>query len=136
VLKINLNGGKRYTFATHVNDVLLPREEAEAMEAFRVVIEPGRQTPAHTHDDAEQVYYVISGSGRGVFNFPDGGREEVHMLPQDIVHVPRNAEHQVFCTSEDEPLVYLCVDGFPLGKPADEQTWEQHYQAVVKSLSE
>ena len=78
---------------------------------------------------------MISGSGKAVFNFPDGRREEISMLPQDMVHVPRNTEHQVFSAAEDEPLVYLCVDGFPLGKPADEATWEQHYQAVRKSLS-
>ena len=51
--KINLDQGKRYTFATHVNDILLPREEAEAMEAFRVVIDPGKHTPRRVHSDAE-----------------------------------------------------------------------------------
>lgn len=132
MLKINFKHGKRYTFATHINDMLLPREKAEVMEAFSVIIEPGKFTHSHVHTDTEQLYYVISGKGRGVFTGPGGGHEEVEMLPGDVLHVPRNTEHQIFCTGKAEPLVYLCVDGFPLGKPADEPTWDDHYRTVIR----
>ncbi|MHB9109869.1 MAG: cupin domain-containing protein [Armatimonadota bacterium] len=128
--KIHITDGKRYTFATHINDMLLPREEAEVMEAFRVVIEPGKYTHQHAHADTEQLYYVISGAGRADLVHPDGARKAFALLPGDVVHVPRGAEHQIFCAG-DEDLVYLCVDGFPLGKPADEPTWDDHYAAVI-----
>jgi len=128
--KIHITDGKRYAFATHINDMLLPREEAEVMEAFRVVIEPGKYTHQHAHADTEQLYYVISGQGRADFVHPDGARGTFGMLPGDVVHVPRGAVHQIFCAGAED-LVYLCVDGFPLGKPAVEPTWDDHYAAVI-----
>ena len=130
-MKTNISQGKRYTFKTHINEVLLPREKAESIEAFRVVIEPGKSTHLHFHDDTEQLYYIISGQGRAVFIHPGGKREEFEMLPQDLVHVPRNTQHQIFCTDK-VPLVYLCVDGFPQGRPTSEPTWDDHYQAVMR----
>jgi mannose-6-phosphate isomerase-like protein (cupin superfamily) len=128
--KIKVTAGKRYVFATHINEMLLPREQAESIEAFHVIIEPGKMTHSHAHSDTEQLYYVISGKGRAVFTTA-GKKEEVELLPQDVVHVPRNTEHQIFCVG-GEPLTYLCVDGFPLGKPKDEPTWDSHYQAVIE----
>lgn len=130
--KINVKQGKRYTLKTHINEVLLPREEAEIMEAFYVIIEPGKFTHAHIHSDTEQLYYVISGAGKAVFTFPNGTIQEFEILPQDVVHVPPNTRHQIFCAGEDEPLTYLCVDGFPEGKPKDEPTWNDHYKAVIE----
>ncbi|MCL5104317.1 MAG: cupin domain-containing protein [Armatimonadetes bacterium] len=129
--KINVRQGKRYAFNTHINEILLPREEAESMEAFYVIIEPGNYTHCHSHSDTEQLYYVISGSGKAVI-VSSNGTAEFEMVPEDVVHVPRNTEHQIFCTSAAEPLTYLCVDGFPTGRPADEPTWEDHYKAVVE----
>ncbi len=130
MLKININQGKRYVFKTHVNEILLPREKAESIEAFNVIIEPGQYTHMHVHEDTEQLYHVTSGRGRGVFEHANGQREEFEMVPGDVIHVPRNTRHQIFCAGS-ERLTYLCVDGFPLGKPASEPTWDHHYQAVV-----
>lgn len=131
MLKINVKQGKRYNFATHINEILLPREQAEVIEAFYVIIEPGKFTHSHIHEDTEQLYYVISGKGRAVFSMPDGAAEEFEMRPEDVVHVPRGTRHQIFCEG-DEPLAYLCVDGFPTGKPQEEPAWEDHYRAVIK----
>ena len=136
MLKINVQQGKRYTLKTHVNEMLLPREEAEAIEAFQVIIEPGNYTHPHAHGDTEQLYYVIAGRGRAVFSHPDGRQEEFPMQPEDVIYVPRNTEHQIFCEDKKEPLRYLCIDGFPLGKPAEEPTWDDHYRAVVELQSE
>lgn len=130
MLKTKFDEGKRYRFATHINDILLPREEAEVIEAFKVVIEPGQYTHRHVHPEAEQLYYVRSGRGRAVYTLADGETREFELEPEDVVHVPRHTYHQIFCTSEDEPLVYLCIDGFPEGIPADEPTWDSHAQAI------
>ena len=128
---ININDGKRYHFATHINDMLLPREKAESIEAFYVIIEAGKYTHSHVHSDTEQLYYVISGAGKALFTSPNGHIDEFEMHPEDVVHVPRNTRHQIFCTG-NEPLTYLCVDSFPLGKPKHEPTWDDHYRAVIK----
>jgi len=131
MLKINVRGGKRYTFAAHINDMLLPREKAESIEAFLVIIKPGEYTHPHFHADNEQLYYVILGRGKGIFTEKDGTRREVELLPEDVIFVPRFTEHQIFCTSKDEPLNYLCVDGFPESKPKGEPTWDDHYREVL-----
>ena len=136
MLKRRIDAGKRYVFKTHINDILLPREEAEVIEAFRVVIEPGKYTHAHVHEDTEQLYCVISGEGRAIYTSVSGVQTEFTMAPGEVVHVPRNIRHQIFCTSAEEPLIYLCVDGFPLGKPQNEPTWDSHYEAVMQLPSQ
>ena len=132
MLKTRMDEGKRYQFATHINDILLPREDAEVLEAFRVIINPGQFTPNHVHPEAEQLYYVRSGTGRAVYNYPDGTQKEFELAAEDVVHVPRNTYHQIFCTSTDEPLTYLCIDGFPEGIPAEEPTWDSHAKAIIR----
>ena len=129
--KIHVQQGKRYRFKTHINEMLLAREEAEGIEAFQVIIEPGRQTHAHFHEDTEQLYHVIAGRGRVEFARSDGSTMELALAPEDVVFVPRAVRHQVHCVG-GEALRYLCVDGFPLGRPASEPTWDAHYRAVVE----
>ena len=133
MLRINVAKGKRYTFKTHINEMLLPRENAESIEAFRVIVEPGKATHLHVHNDTEQLYYVISGQGKGLFVHPDGKREEFDMAPEDVIHVPRNTQHQIACAGA-ESLTYLCVDAFPGGRPAHEPTWDDHYRAVKAAM--
>jgi len=131
MIKTNIHQGKRYTFKTHINEILLPREKAEGIEAFLVIIEPGQFTHLHSHSDTEQLYYILSGRGEGVFRSSDQGLQKIEISPEDVLYIPRNTEHQIFCTGDNEPLRYLCVDGFPSGRPCDEPTWDDHYQAVV-----
>ena len=135
VRTVSLDEGKSYVFPTHLNEMLLPREETENIEVFRVVIEPRQYTHQHAHPDTEQVYIVLSGRGHLlVIRHPDR-RVEYSLVPKLLVYIPRNAEHQVFCDSPNEPLVYICVDSFPGGRLRDEQTWEQHYREVIAGLT-
>jgi quercetin dioxygenase-like cupin family protein len=53
----------RYRYPTHVNDLVLDRTEATTTEVFIVVLEPGEAPPLHQHDDAEQIFYIMEGSG-------------------------------------------------------------------------
>lgn len=129
--KIHVQHGKQYRFKTHINEMLLPREEAEGIEAFHVIIDPGKQTHAHVHEDTEQLYYVIAGRGRIEMTRPDGSSAEYALAPEDVMYVPRGVRHQVHCVG-GEALRYLCVDGFPLGRPASEPTWDDHYRAVLE----
>lgn len=128
--KISINAGKHYQFATHVNEMLVPRETTEVLEAFLVIIDPQQYTHAHKHVENEQLYYVISGKGLAKYRISAGNEDNFTMNPGDVIHVPRNTEHQIFCTG-DTALHYLCVDGFVDGIPRDEPTWDDHYAAVI-----
>jgi mannose-6-phosphate isomerase-like protein (cupin superfamily) len=131
ITKININSGKRYVFKTHINEILLPRENAEIIEAFLVIIEPGKYTHLHKHDDTEQLYFIISGEGQAELESADS-KFKHQLCPGDIIYIPRKVSHQIFCLSTDEPLRYLCIDGFSLGKPQNEPTWESHFKEVVE----
>lgn len=121
-----------YVFKTHINEVLLAREDAESLKAFHVIIEPGKYTHLHRHADTEQLYYVISGIGLAKVTNSNGTSRQFDLVSGDVFHIPRNIEHQIFCLSTDGPLRYLCVDGFPLGRPQDEPTWDDHYHKVLE----
>jgi len=64
-------GGKRYEFPTHVNELVIDRSDATVSEVFMVEVEPGKGPPPHIHSDAEQVYYIVE--GRGTLTVGEGG---------------------------------------------------------------
>jgi len=117
----------RYRFPTHTNELVMDRAEAEASEAFMVVLEPGEAPPLHVHHDTEQVFYVVQGRGR----LEIGGDEPQHypVKPGDLVRIPPHVLHRIYCEGQ-EPLIYLSVDCFAGGRPKDEPTWESHVRTV------
>ena len=50
----------RYRFPTHINDLIIPREESTCAEVFMVVLDENEAPPLHKHDDAEQIFYMIA----------------------------------------------------------------------------
>ena len=117
----------RYRFPTHTNDLVMDRSEAETSEAFMVVLEPGEAPPLHSHDDTEQVFYVI----RGVGVLHIGTSEQFSVGPGDLVRIPPNTMHRIQCHGS-EPMAYLSVDCFVQGRPAAEPTWESHVRALCE----
>jgi mannose-6-phosphate isomerase-like protein (cupin superfamily) len=117
----------RYRFPTHTNDLIMDRSEAETSEAFMVVLEPGEAPPLHVHDDTEQVFYVIRGTGSLQIGADPGERFAV--APGDLVRIPRGAWHRIF-NEGSEPLEYLSVDCFPGGRPTGEPTWDSHVRVL------
>jgi mannose-6-phosphate isomerase-like protein (cupin superfamily) len=117
----------RYRFPTHVNDLIMDRSEAETSEAFLVVLEPGEAPPLHIHHDTEQIFFVQTGVGTlqvgrdPSVNYP--------VKPGDLVRIPPHTYHRIRCVGT-EPLVYLSIDCFLQGRPADEPTWESHVRAL------
>src|SRR3989339_2035599 len=120
----NIYKGIDYKWPTHTNSLLLDRKHAAGTEVFLTTILPGKFTHSHVHKDNEQLYYVIEGAGSIVF-FKKGAteksRKRVAVRKNEIVFIPINIEHQVFCSGK-RPLRYLTVDIFPKGKPKDEPT--------------
>ena len=76
---------KRYRFPTHINDIIIDRAQSTQSEVFMVVVEPEKAPPFHKHDDTEQVFYVIEGTG--VLTI--GEKKEQHTVkPGDVVRIP------------------------------------------------
>ena len=118
-----------YSFPTHDNLLIMDRAYAEGAEAILVRIAPDKFTHRHAHNDTEQLYYVLSGSGKIVLERPSGESEIYYIKPTDFVHIPRNNYHQVFCDGADS-LKYVAIDCFTFGHNEKEPTWDSHARVV------
>ncbi|WP_264563790.1 cupin domain-containing protein [Flavobacterium sp. N3904] len=119
-----------YYFPTHDNLLVMDRSNAEDSEAFIVQISPNKFTNRQIHDDAEQLFYILSGNGK--LTIERLGKKEVFdLLPTNFVHIPRNCYHQTFSQGNDT-LKYLAIDCFPEGYNPNEPSWDDHARAVCK----
>lgn len=83
--------------------VMVGREDGAPNFALRQFeIEPGGNTPRHSHDYEHEVY-VIGGRGEVLL---DGEYRPVR--GGDVIYVPADEEHQ-FRASPDEALRFLCI---------------------------
>jgi len=117
-----------YYFPTHNNLLVMDRSNAEVAEVFIVEVAPNKQTHRHIHNDTEQLFYVLSGKGKLILEREDK-MENYTLESTNVVHIPRNCFHQVFCEGADS-LRYLAIDCFPLGKNTNEPTWDDHAKAI------
>jgi quercetin dioxygenase-like cupin family protein len=117
----------RYRYPTHTNDLIMDRSVASAAEAFYVVLEPGEAPPIHVHPDAEQVFFVLE--GEGVLGIGPDAAERHPIAAGDFVRTPPGVPHAVSCGG-DSRLVYLSIDCFVAGPPADEPTWDSHVRVM------
>ena len=77
----------------------LTHEQApmEGMVGFtRHMMQGGRSGDYHDHDDREQVYYFVAGTGKMKL---DG--EIYDVRPGDTVHIPPKVKHQLINDSDD-----------------------------------
>lgn len=93
-----------------------------------VVIEPQKAPPFHKHDDTEQVFYVIEGTG--VLTIGDN-KEQYHVKPGDVVRIPVSTYHSIEADKE-RTLRYLCVDCFG-DRPTAEPTWDDHVKVLCET---
>ena len=70
-------------------------------------VDPGNTSNPHTHDDAEEIFYVISGHGRIRV-----GEEEEAIGPGSCIFVPVGNEHQLINTG-DETLKVVAATAPP-----------------------
>ncbi len=83
-------------------ETLISVEQEGAATAYRVTVEPRRQTNTSYHENAEELYYVVAGSGTA---FLDG---IAHPLsPGDFLRLPPGVKHR-FETGNDS-LVMLDI---------------------------
>jgi len=116
----------RYRYPTHVNDLVIDRAEAASTEVFIVVLEPGEAPPLHLHDDAEQVFFILQGTGLLTVGDP---AQTFAVKPGDVVRIPPHTLHAIRC---DGPatLRYLSVDAFVGEKNPAEPTWDDHVKTL------
>jgi mannose-6-phosphate isomerase-like protein (cupin superfamily) len=119
---------KRYAFPTHSNDLVVDRADAATSEVFIVIVEPGKATHLHMHNDVEQIFYIIEGEGMLAVG-PDKKRFTVK--PSQVVKIPPKTLHTVSAKGK-KALRYICIDCFCGDKKADEPTWEAHVHAICR----
>jgi len=110
---------KRYEFGSNSTLLLLDRAEADRCEATVVSWPAGNKGAMVAHEDKEQTFFVLSGTG-----IITVGGENSQVKPGDVVFVPRNTPHT---TEAAEDLSYLCLNTVVVqGKYSDfEQMYEQ-----------
>jgi mannose-6-phosphate isomerase-like protein (cupin superfamily) len=79
---------------------------------------PGSQQPLHVHEDAEQAYVIVRGSGRMIL-----GDEEREVGPGTLVFIPPGTQHAIR-NDGAEPLVYVSATSPPFPAEVSETSWE------------
>lgn len=119
---------KRYTFPTHVNELVMDRAEASTSEVFVVVLESGQSAPLHKHDDTEQLFFVLE--GRGTLTIGEEGKTHPVKFG-DLVRIPPSIFHKIKAEG-GRSLRYLAVDCFTAGRSQEEPTWDDHVKVLCR----
>lgn len=120
---------KRYIFPTHINELVMDRNEAAFSETFIVIIEPGKAPPLHKHDDTEQIFYIME--GRGTLLTGDTSPAESEIKPGDVVRIPVSTWHTIKA-DRGMGIRYLTVDCFGAGPKDSEPTWDAHVRVLCR----
>lgn len=116
----------RYRYPTHVNDLVIDRVETATTEVFVVVLESGEAPPLHRHDDAEQIFFIMQGTGLLTVGDPV---QTFAVKSGDVVRIPPHTLHSIKCDGE-ATLRYLSVDAFVGEKNPSEPTWDDHVKTL------
>ena len=93
-------------------DQLLSREACDRFSAYLVRMEPGQVKKASYHKEGEELYYILSGTGRAELG------EESHALrPGCFFRVPPGTIHTF--VAQDEALVMLNFHSPPVFRDHD-----------------
>jgi len=69
--------------------------------------QPGTFASPHSHEDAENIFYILQGKGVAVL---DGERFPIG--PGTLIFIPAKVEHALYCTG-DENLTFVFVASPP-----------------------
>jgi len=133
IKKILLSEGEKFSFETHINEFLLPRESAELSEVFSVVIPVGFATHGHEHDDREQIFYVLSGNG-SIFTDANNAKNVINMEKGSIFWIPKYAYHKISNTNRNCDLKYICINAF-VNSSQNKKTSYDHAINVINSYN-
>jgi mannose-6-phosphate isomerase-like protein (cupin superfamily) len=119
---------RRYTFPTHINDLVIDRKDCAVSEVFVVTVDPGKAVHLHRHDDAEQIFYIVD--GEGILTVGDD-RKEYEVKPSQVVRIPPRTLHSVRCAGQ-KPVRYISIDCFCSPDKGGEPTWEEHVKGICR----
>jgi quercetin dioxygenase-like cupin family protein len=114
--------GKIYEFGSNSTVLVLDRAETDQCEVTVVSWPPHHRGAMVAHNDKEQTFYVLSGSGVVTV---DGETKEIE--PGDVVFVPFNTPHTT--EAGDVTLTYLCMNSIVGGKKYS--TFDEMYNKVA-----
>lgn len=77
--------------------------EGEAFQAGYSIVYPGCRTGGHSHDDLEEVYHIVRGTGLMTI-----GDDEFEVQPGDTYLVPR-FQHHTFKNPGNMPVEYFWI---------------------------
>lgn len=88
---------------------LLQPEHVHGFASGLVHIAPGEKSTLHLHEEADELWIVASGEGRATV-----GREEIALMPDTVVLVPKTVPHQIFSRGvEDLRIFFVYVPAGP-----------------------
>jgi len=75
------------------------------------LLAPGGKHERHSHPDAEEILYVLSGEGEVIF-YPEGEKHTIS--PGTLIDIPPGKEHATMATSwEPLKMIIVCVPHGP-----------------------
>lgn len=90
------DGSEIRELLAHRNSCIVKQSLAEAR------LPPGASTTPHYHPQTEEIYYILTGTGRMQIE------ADVRSVgPGEAIAIPPGARHQITCTSS-ETLKFLC----------------------------
>jgi len=98
VKKINIDTLLEFSLEKSVRKAL--GHEGSKLDVGLLLYAPGQTTPEHTHQDMDEVFYIVEGSGRLTI---DG--EEFVLKEKDIILSPRGEGHGFYNTSSQNLIV-------------------------------
>lgn len=81
---------------------------SQGLSAVALFVEPGHCHARHNHPDAEQLIYVVSGTGVHAIEQADGSMRAEPLAAGSLVYIPKGAYHATSNTGW-EPLRVLAV---------------------------
>lgn len=103
--KFSLDEFKRVGKVAKQSDVytVLDVSKLDNLVISETTLHPGKETSGHSHADADEVYFLVKGSGSMQLDDERFGVKE-----RDIILIKRGSFHKVFNKSKKD-LVFVCV---------------------------
>ena len=82
----------------------VPLADTRISMAAQMTLPPGSSVGVHTHENDEELYYIVSGHGSYIRN--NGNREDIG--PGDVT-LTRKGERHSIVADKNEPIVFFAV---------------------------
>jgi mannose-6-phosphate isomerase-like protein (cupin superfamily) len=78
----------------------------------KLIIRPGEKSRTHYHKKTEEIYYILSGTGKIIIN-----NKSFNIGPGHAILLPLGSHHQII-NKGDNDLIFVCADA-PVFDPSD-----------------